>query len=120
MIACPSQIQTVDRDAILAMLVYYKGKFQTSLNASCTHLVTGKPAGRKYEYALKHQIKVFSLFRTTCFMCAMKKVSCMLSFFNFNIEWGSVNHAENRYPSVTKHKIRMCVQGGHSLRSPVK
>ena len=36
------------------------------------------------------------------------------------IEWGSVNHAENRYPSVTKHKIRMCVQGGHSLRSPVK
>ena len=39
---------------------------------------------------------------------------------SYKIEWGSVNHAENQYPSVTKHKIRMCVQGGHSLRSPVK
>ena len=43
-----------------------------------------------------------------------------IDIIRFKIEWGSVNHAENRYPSVTKHKIRMCVQGGHSLRSPVK
>lgn len=56
--ACLSQIPVVDRDPLLAMLVYYNGKYQINLNANCTHLVCGKPAGRKYEYAVKHQIKV--------------------------------------------------------------
>jgi len=53
-----SQIPVVDRDPLLAMLIYYNGKYQINLNANCTHLVCGKPSGRKYEYALKHQIKV--------------------------------------------------------------
>ena len=48
LIVCPSQIPPADRDPLLAMIVYHNGKYQTNLNSSCTHLVIGKPTGRKY------------------------------------------------------------------------
>ncbi|XP_057300521.1 PAX-interacting protein 1-like isoform X2 [Hydractinia symbiolongicarpus] len=57
-VACPSQIPTVERDPLLAMIIYYGGRYKTNLNASCTHLIVGKPVGRKYEFASKFQPQI--------------------------------------------------------------
>lgn len=40
-----------DRKRIWSMVTYYGGRFQTTLNANCTHLITTSIHGAKYEWA---------------------------------------------------------------------
>eukprot|EP00058_Branchiostoma_floridae_P019991 XP_002605481.1 hypothetical protein BRAFLDRAFT_126794 [Branchiostoma floridae] len=48
-----------DRKALWGMVTFYGGNCQLNFNKRCTHLVTPKPEGAKYECALKHtKIKV--------------------------------------------------------------
>ncbi|KAM5205509.1 PAX-interacting protein 1 isoform 1-T1 [Hipposideros larvatus] len=51
--ACLSQVSSEDRSALWALLTFYGGDCQLSLNKKCTHLVVPEPKGEKYECALK-------------------------------------------------------------------
>lgn len=43
-----------DFKALWAMITFYGGKFRSNLDKSCTHLISGKPVGDKYEAAMKY------------------------------------------------------------------
>ncbi|XP_078579620.1 PAX-interacting protein 1-like [Branchiostoma floridae x Branchiostoma japonicum] len=59
LVLCLSQIPEEDRKALWGMVTFYGGNCQLNFNKRCTHLVTPKPEGAKYECALKHtKIKV--------------------------------------------------------------
>lgn len=46
--ACLSQFSPEDRNAIWALITFYGGNCQLSLNKKCTHLIVPEPKGEKY------------------------------------------------------------------------
>ncbi|GAB6029827.1 PAX-interacting protein 1 [Chamberlinius hualienensis] len=59
--ACPSQIEPKDQHVLWAMITFFGGKYNLALDNACTHLITTKPSGAKYNHALKvgsNQIKI--------------------------------------------------------------
>lgn len=57
-VACPSNLQREDLDALWAMITYHGGHFQINLDKMCTHLISGKAEGVKYEKALTMSDKI--------------------------------------------------------------
>ncbi|CAM4597374.1 unnamed protein product, partial [Lepidochelys kempii] len=53
--ACLSQISSEDRSVLWALITFYGGDCQLSLNNKCTHLVVPEPKGEKYECACKRE-----------------------------------------------------------------
>ncbi|KAM9308195.1 PAX-interacting protein 1 [Gastrophryne carolinensis] len=53
--ACLSQISPDDRSALWALITFYGGDCQLSLNKKCTHLIVPEPKGTKYEYAYQRE-----------------------------------------------------------------
>lgn len=53
-VACVSNINNSDLQALWAMITYYGGSFQLHLNNSCTHLISTKPVGEKYERSIQN------------------------------------------------------------------
>ncbi|KAI1293705.1 PAX-interacting protein 1 [Halotydeus destructor] len=51
-VACPSKLSAADVEACWAMITYFGGHFQLTLNSSCTHLISTKPEGAKYDRAI--------------------------------------------------------------------
>lgn len=59
LVVTASQVTNADFKAVWAMITFYGGKFKCNLDSSCTHLICGKPYGKKYEKALNESnIKV--------------------------------------------------------------
>ncbi|KAF3426357.1 hypothetical protein E2986_06497 [Frieseomelitta varia] len=56
--ACMSQISRADSKSLWAMITLQGGKCQLRLDRYCTHLITGKAAGLKYETAMRHPIQI--------------------------------------------------------------
>ncbi|KOX76549.1 PAX-interacting protein 1 [Melipona quadrifasciata] len=56
--ACVSQISRADSKSLWAMITLQGGKCQLRLDRYCTHLITGKAAGLKYETAMRHPIQI--------------------------------------------------------------
>lgn len=56
--ACISQISRADSKALWAMILLQGGKCQLRLDKYCTHLITGKASGIKYETAMRHHIHI--------------------------------------------------------------
>ncbi|XP_064634696.1 PAX-interacting protein 1-like [Lineus longissimus] len=52
-VACPSQIPEADLQSLWAMITFYGGQCQRELNRKCTHLITIKPLGAKYDFAIE-------------------------------------------------------------------
>ncbi|XP_072182001.1 PAX-interacting protein 1-like [Diadema setosum] len=61
-VACFSQLQASDRNALWAMVTFFGGTCRANLSKECTHLVTAKCEGAKYECAAQHdnEIKIVS------------------------------------------------------------
>ena len=57
-IACVSNISSEDIESLWAMITYYGGSFRLSLDSECTHLISTKPEGEKYEKALSTNEKI--------------------------------------------------------------
>ncbi len=57
-IACPSNISGADVQSLWAMITYYGGSFQLQLESNCTHLISTKPEGLKYEKAIETNEKI--------------------------------------------------------------
>lgn len=55
---CLSQINRADSKSLWAMITFQGGKCQLRLDRYCTHLITGKASGIKYETAMKHHINI--------------------------------------------------------------
>ncbi|XP_075068234.1 PAX-interacting protein 1 [Mixophyes fleayi] len=53
--ACLSQVSPDDRSALWALITFYGGDCQLSLNKKCTHLIVPEPKGTKYEYAYQRE-----------------------------------------------------------------
>ncbi|XP_069814980.1 PAX-interacting protein 1 [Dendropsophus ebraccatus] len=53
--ACLSQVSPDDRNALWALITFYGGDCQLSLNKKCTHLIVQEPKGTKYEYAYQRE-----------------------------------------------------------------
>ncbi|KAM7123535.1 LOW QUALITY PROTEIN: PAX-interacting protein 1 [Ciconia maguari] len=51
--ACLSQVSSEDRSTLWALITFYGGNCQLSLNKKCTHLIVPEPKGEKYECACK-------------------------------------------------------------------
>ncbi|NXF16669.1 PAXI1 protein, partial [Rhodinocichla rosea] len=51
--ACLSQVSSEDRSTLWALITFYGGNCQLSLNKKCTHLIVPEPKGEKYECAYK-------------------------------------------------------------------
>lgn len=51
--ACPSNISGPDVQSLWAMITYYGGAFRLQLESDCTHLISTKPDGAKYEKAVQ-------------------------------------------------------------------
>jgi len=58
LVFCPSQIPSTDRASLLAMIVYHHGKYKINLTSGCTHLVSAKAVGRKYDFVRKSQLNI--------------------------------------------------------------
>ena len=56
--ACVSQVSRADSKSLWAMITLQGGKCQLRLDRYCTHLITGKAVGVKYETALRHPIQI--------------------------------------------------------------
>ncbi|KAF4518541.1 hypothetical protein B566_EDAN004285, partial [Ephemera danica] len=54
-VACVSQLEPGDNNALWAMLNFYGGEMRTRFDSSCTHLIAAKPSGAKYERALQEK-----------------------------------------------------------------
>ncbi|XP_013410668.1 PAX-interacting protein 1 [Lingula anatina] len=54
-VICPSKLSAQDLKSLWAMVTFYGGSCSMNLDKKCTHLVTNRPAGAKYECALRHQ-----------------------------------------------------------------
>ena len=48
-VVCPSRLHPADQSAIWSMVTYHGGRYQVKLDGGCTHLVTARIAGPKYE-----------------------------------------------------------------------
>lgn len=60
-VAISSSLSKDDRSKLWAMLTYYGGELQLNLTDQCTHLVTSKCKGKKYEKACKlSKLKIVS------------------------------------------------------------
>ena len=57
-VVCPSSLTLDDTEIIWAIVTYFGGSFQSSLDAHVTHLVTTTPSGLKYTESLKHPDKI--------------------------------------------------------------
>jgi hypothetical protein len=44
-VACVSQLEPEDNNAMWAMLTFYGGEMRTRLDPTCTHLIVAKPSG---------------------------------------------------------------------------
>lgn len=55
---CLSQISRADSKSLWAMITLQGGKCQLHLDRYCTHLITGKASGIKYETATRHHIPI--------------------------------------------------------------
>jgi len=55
---CLSQVPQNDKNALWAMITYHGAVCQLNLNPKCTHLVTGKASGRKFEFAIQKPDRV--------------------------------------------------------------
>ncbi|XP_072744675.1 uncharacterized protein Ptip [Anoplolepis gracilipes] len=55
---CISQISRADSKSLWAMITLQGGKCQLHLDRYCTHLITGKASGVKYETATRHHIPI--------------------------------------------------------------
>lgn len=55
---CISQVSRADSKSLWAMISLQGGKCQLRLDRYCTHLVTGKASGVKYETAMRHHIHI--------------------------------------------------------------
>lgn len=55
---CLSQISRADSKSLWAMITLQGGKCQLHLDRYCTHLITGKANGVKYETATRHHIPI--------------------------------------------------------------
>ncbi|KAM4029229.1 PAX-interacting protein 1 [Anomaloglossus baeobatrachus] len=53
--ACLSQVSPDDRNALWALITFYGGDCQLSLNKKCSHLIVPEPKGTKYEYAYQRE-----------------------------------------------------------------
>uniref|UniRef100_A0A8C8VIV0 PAX-interacting protein 1 n=1 Tax=Pelusios castaneus TaxID=367368 RepID=A0A8C8VIV0_9SAUR len=53
--ACLSQISSEDRSVLWALITFYGGNCQLSLNNKCTHLIVPEPKGEKYGCACKRE-----------------------------------------------------------------
>ncbi|KAI4477916.1 hypothetical protein M0804_012396 [Polistes exclamans] len=56
--ACISQISRADSKILWAIITLQGGKCQLRLDRYCTHLITGKPSGLKYDAAMRHHIHI--------------------------------------------------------------
>ncbi|EFN81703.1 PAX-interacting protein 1 [Harpegnathos saltator] len=56
--ACISQVSRTDSKSLWAMITLQGGKCQLRLDRYCTHLITGKANGVKYETAMRHHIHI--------------------------------------------------------------
>ncbi|XP_053384133.1 PAX-interacting protein 1-like [Mercenaria mercenaria] len=57
-VACPSQLEESDWLSLWGMIVYNGGRCGGNLTEKCTHLITAKLEGPKYEEAMKHEDSV--------------------------------------------------------------
>lgn len=57
-IVCPSNLSREDLDSIWSMVTYHGGSFQIDLDSKCTHLISCKTEGIKYEKALSMGDKI--------------------------------------------------------------
>uniref|UniRef100_A0A1X7V386 PAX-interacting protein 1 n=1 Tax=Amphimedon queenslandica TaxID=400682 RepID=A0A1X7V386_AMPQE len=57
LVLCPTQVSSSDLEKLWVMIHYYGGKYQRQLDRNVTHLLAIKASGKKYEEALKHDIK---------------------------------------------------------------
>lgn len=48
-VVCPSRLLAADQSAIWSMVTYHGGRYQAKLDDSCTHLVTARISGLKYD-----------------------------------------------------------------------
>ncbi|XP_014473474.1 PREDICTED: PAX-interacting protein 1 [Dinoponera quadriceps] len=55
---CISQVSRADSKSLWAMITLQGGKCQLRLDRYCTHLITGKASGIKYETAMRHHIHI--------------------------------------------------------------
>lgn len=55
---CLSQVSRADSKSLWAMITLQGGKCQLRLDKYCTHLITGKASGIKYEAAMRHHIPI--------------------------------------------------------------
>ncbi|XP_011057373.1 PREDICTED: PAX-interacting protein 1-like [Acromyrmex echinatior] len=55
---CLSQVSRADSKSLWAMIILQGGKCQLRLDKYCTHLITGKASGIKYETATRHHIPI--------------------------------------------------------------
>ncbi|XP_053117702.1 PAX-interacting protein 1 isoform X2 [Hemicordylus capensis] len=53
--ACLSQVSSEDRSMLWALITFYGGDCQLSLNKKCTHLIVPEPKGEKYECACRRE-----------------------------------------------------------------
>ncbi|KZC10581.1 PAX-interacting protein 1 [Dufourea novaeangliae] len=56
--ACVSQVSRADSKSLWAMIALQGGTCQLRLDQYCTHLITGKAVGLKYETATRHPIQI--------------------------------------------------------------
>ncbi|XP_041467237.1 PAX-interacting protein 1-like isoform X1 [Lytechinus variegatus] len=57
-IVCFSKVSTTDRNALWALITFHGGTCRANLSKGCTHLVTSKCEGAKYECASQHETQV--------------------------------------------------------------
>ena len=57
-VACPSNISLKDTESLWAMITFYGGSFKINLDSECTHLVSTKPEGNKYEKAISSSVRI--------------------------------------------------------------
>ncbi|XP_069588337.1 PAX-interacting protein 1-like [Ranitomeya imitator] len=53
--ACLSQVSPDDRNVLWALITFYGGDYQLSLNKKCTHLIVPEPKETKFEYAYQRE-----------------------------------------------------------------
>ena len=51
-VACPSHLSPDDLNSIWAMITFFGGSFTLTLTPECTHLISTKPEGKKYDKAM--------------------------------------------------------------------
>lgn len=57
-VACFSQLGSADRNALWALVTFFGGECRANLSKGCTHLITSRCEGAKYECMLNHTSEV--------------------------------------------------------------